>query len=64
MFLDRAAAPNATEPSPVGRRPIKTGAKVQLRTIFKKCLCVPFKGRRGVRGQEEEKVGHALMRQE
>lgn len=44
IFLYRAAAPNDTEISPVGERPIKINAKVQLRSIFKKCLFILFKG--------------------
>lgn len=50
IFLYRVAVPNDAETSPVGKRPIKTDAKVQLRTIFKKRLSILFKGRRGCAG--------------
>lgn len=44
IFIYRVAAPNNSEILPVGKRPIKINAKVQLRSIFKKCLFILFKG--------------------
>lgn len=41
------AAANDTETLPVGKKPIKINAKVQLRSILKKCLSILFKGIQG-----------------
>lgn len=44
ISIYHVAAANDTETLPVGKKPIKINAKVQLRSIFKKCIFILFKG--------------------